>query len=49
MNGFDKFDKLIEVLGYEEVLENLIKALTDTEREENANYIARMYDINLED
>ena len=49
MNGFDKFDKLIEVLGCGEVLENLLKALTEQEREENADYIARMYDINIED
>jgi ABC-type molybdate transport system ATPase subunit len=49
MNGFDKFDKLIEILGYEEVLDNLLKSLSEDEKQDNADYIARMFDINFKD
>ena len=43
----DKFDKIIEKLGVEETLKNLLQALASTEIEENAEYIARMWDIEL--
>ena len=44
----DKFDKIIEALGVEGALNNLLKALSEKEKTENAEYIARMWDIELE-
>ena len=49
MDGFTKFDKIIEVLGIEETLQNLLKALSEKEKQDNANYIARMWNINLKE
>ena len=49
MNGFKKFEKIVEAIGVEETLENLLRALSEQEKQENADYIARMWDINLEE
>jgi len=49
MDGFTKFDKIIEVLGVEETLDNLLQSLSEKEKQENADYIARTWDINLEE
>jgi ABC-type molybdate transport system ATPase subunit len=49
MDGFTKFDKIIEALGITQTLENLLQSLSEKEKQENADYIARMWDINLEE
>lgn len=41
------FDRLREELGAEELLDSLARAMGTDELEENLKYIARMYDINL--
>ena len=47
MNGREKLYFLIEKIGENELLSNLILALSEAECGENADYIARMFDINF--
>ena len=49
MTGYEKFEKLIEVLGVETVLDDLLQALNSNELEENAEYIGRMRDVEFEE
>lgn len=48
MKTWDKLELLIEELGAEEVLDGLCRAMSDRELNENLDYIARMFDIELE-
>ena len=41
--------KLIEVLGTEVLLDEVFRALTTEQKEDILSYIARMYDIEVED
>lgn len=43
--AMEKLDRMVEILGTEEVLESLAKAMSAKELEENLEYIARMFDI----
>lgn len=43
------FDKLLDSLGAETLLDNLVRALTADEQRENFDYIARCFDIDLSD
>lgn len=43
------FGKLLDSLGAETLLDNLVQALTADERRENFDYIARCFDIDLSD
>lgn len=43
------FDKLLDSLGAETLLDSLVRALTDDEKRENFDYIARCFDIDLSD
>lgn len=43
------FDKLLDSLGTETLLENLVLALTADEQRKNFDYIARCFDIDLSD
>lgn len=49
MTKYDMFEKLIDNLGIEQTLYELIDALSDDEVEENYEYIARMHDIEEEE
>ena len=41
--------KLIEVLGAELLLDNILLALSTEQKEDILSYIARMYDVEVED
>ena len=43
------FDKIIDELGIHDAMQELLQALSDDEIIENAEWIARMYDIELYD
>lgn len=43
------FDKLLDSLGAETLLDSLVRALTADEQRENFDYIARCFDIDLSD
>lgn len=43
------FDKLLDSLGAETLLDNLVRALTADEQRENFDYIARCFNIDLYD
>ncbi|NLC04247.1 MAG: hypothetical protein GX787_08230 [Tissierellia bacterium] len=45
MKNWSLFDEVVEILGEEEVLLALAKALSSDELNENLAYIARVYDI----
>ena len=45
MDRFEMLERLVEVLGIEKTLEELVNAMSDDEMEENYKYIARMYEI----
>lgn len=47
--GWELFEQVREVLGDKETLESLAKALGDDELFEDMIYIARMWDIGLDD
>lgn len=49
MNGWDKFETMLDELGAENLLNELANALSDNELSENMDYIARCYDIELEE
>ena len=42
-------EKLLEVLGAELLLDNILLALSIDQKEDILSYIARMYDIEVED
>ena len=42
-------EKLIEVLGADVLLDNVLSALTTDQKEDILSYIARMYDVEVED
>lgn len=42
-------EKMIEYLGKEELLNSLLLAMSEEEKRENFEYIARMYDIDIND
>jgi len=48
MKGYEKFEVIIEELGMEKALDELLKALNENELQENANYIANNWDIDFE-
>ena len=41
--------KLLEVLGTEVLLDNVLRALTIDQKEDILSYIARMFDIDVEE
>ena len=41
--------KLIEVLGTDVLLDNVLRALTTEQKEDILSFIARMYDVEVED
>ena len=41
--------KLIEMLGADVLLDNVLRALTTEQKEDVLSYIARMYDIEVEE
>ena len=43
----EKMEILRDILGAEELLDNLLQALSSQELEENAEFIARNWDIEL--
>lgn len=49
MNGYEKFDKLIEIYGHEYILGELLQALSEKEKQENADYISQMQGIDFEE
>lgn len=49
MSTDEMFDVLLETLGAEDFLNELVKALSSDEQRENFEFIARMYDIELDD
>lgn len=48
MDRFEKFGKLVEILGPENVLKEIILALSESEAEELGDFIASNHDIFLE-
>ena len=42
-------EKLIEVLGADILLDNVLRALSTEQKEDILSYIARMYDVEVED
>lgn len=44
----EKMEKLLEMMGADMLLTELIYALSEYELNENADYIAQMNDINIE-
>ena len=40
--------KLLEVLGAEVLLDNVLRALTKDQKEDVLSYIARMYDVEVD-
>ena len=42
-------EKLIEVLGTELLLDNVLRALSTEQKEDILSYIARMYDVDVEE
>jgi len=46
-NGMELMKKLEGIMGSEQLLGELLRALSNDELTENAEYIARMWDINL--
>lgn len=49
MTTDEMFDVLLEALGAEDFLNELVKALSSDEQRENFEFIARMHDIELDD
>lgn len=47
--GYKEFEILLDVLGAEQLLNELIDALSGDELLENMEYIARMQDVDLEE
>ena len=47
MNRFEMCEKLVELLGFEEVLDELIAAMSQYEAEELFGFIAQNHDIVL--
>lgn len=45
MKNYELLERLIEILGVEEVLNSLVKALSLDEINDNLEYIARVHDI----
>lgn len=48
MNGYEMLDLLENIMGAEELLHELMQALSEKEARENAEYIARMHDLTEE-
>ena len=48
MTGYEKMEALIEVMGKEALLNELLAALSEDELKENAEWIATMNDIDLD-
>lgn len=48
MKRLEIMDILVEAIGTENLLENLVRAMSEDEAKENFEYIARMFDIDLE-
>ena len=49
MNGYDKFEILKQKLGIEKAFDELLQALSEKEKQENAEYIAGNWDIDFEE
>ena len=49
MKRLEQMDKLLEYMSESELLENLVRALSDDEAKDNFEYIARMHDIPFND
>ena len=47
--GYKEFEILLDVLGAEQLLDELIDALSGDELLENMEYIARMQDVDLDE
>ena len=48
MSGYDKMVALCEAFGPDEILEELMRALSDDELDDNAEFIARMLGFDFE-
>lgn len=49
MSAWEKYEKLLEVMGAELLLENLAKSIGEWALEEHLDFIARMYDVDFEE
>lgn len=49
MTTDEMFDVLLETMGAEDFLNELVKAMSSDEQRENFEFIARMWDIELDD
>lgn len=49
MNGYELYEYLREVMHPEVLLEELVQALSDDELYESLKYIAKMWDIEIEE
>ena len=45
MNRFDQLDELLQFFSPEDLLDNLVKAMSDSEFNDNYEYIKQMWDI----
>ena len=45
MNGHEMMERLVEMMGKENLFDELMIALSDDELKDNAKWIARMYDV----
>lgn len=48
MNGYDKMAVLVDEFGAGEILDSLMRSLSDGELDDNADFIARMLDFDFE-
>lgn len=49
MKRFERLEQLVEALGMEKTLEELVNAMSDDEMEDLYEYIAKMYEIGDEE
>lgn len=48
MSGYDKMAELLDEFGADEILGALMRSLSDDELNDNAEFIARMFDFDFE-
>lgn len=48
MSGYDKMAALLDEFGADEILDALMRSLSDGELDDNADFIARMLDFDFE-
>lgn len=48
MSGYDKMAALLDEFGADEILESLMRSLSDDVLDDNAEFIARMFDFDFE-